>query len=330
MDTKLSSLAIDPLRAQSIDQNIRSRLADSFRYLVTRLEPDPAEHLGAIANKLPDAAVSPWVVCLYSWLVADLAQGGTRAETLARSIAEAADMPASSAPIGIHDASVPEAWWEHYHVLLDTDPGRTFRPASPTADGFARTSEAIEAAFEVMGRCDTSLLDDVRAIARYPVLAAPASDNFDDRFNGASTFFFWGGTLLNSEIARSPVAMVDLLVHESSHLLLFGLVEGTALTTNDPTKRYKSPLRSDQRPIDGIFHACFVSARVEIAMNRLLESGRLTAAEARDATRHRDTNAGSARAGLRSLNEYANPTEKGQRILSELNAALGPLPALAV
>ena len=69
--------------------------------------------------------------------------------------------------------------------------------------------------------------------------------------------------------------MVDLLVHESSHVLLFGVSAEGALTENSGRERYDSPLRRDKRPIDGILHACFVATRVHLAMNRLLEQRRL-------------------------------------------------------
>ena len=82
-----------------------------------------------------------------------------------------------------------------------------------------------------------------------------------------------GATLINADIRRNPIEVVDLLVHESSHLLLFAFSSQSALTKNAGTERYSSPVRSDPRPIDGIFHACFVTTRVHLAMKRLIGSG---------------------------------------------------------
>ena len=95
--------------------------------------------------------------------------------------------------------------------------------------------------------------------------------------------------------------MVDLLVHESSHVLLFGVSADGALTENSGSERYDSPLRPDKRPIDGIFHACFVATRVHLAMNRLLASGALSEAEAKLALERRDNNAEAARNSIEEL-----------------------------
>ena len=113
------------------------------------------------------------------------------------------------------------------------------------------------------------------------MLGAPGSDDPADKFNGASTFFLWGASLLNADLRRSCISIIDLLVHESSHVLLFGISADGALTENSGSERFDSPLRSDKRPIDGIFHACFVATRVHLAMSRMLESGVLTQAEAK-------------------------------------------------
>ena len=43
--------------------------------------------------------------------------------------------------------------------------------------------------------------------------------------------------------------MIDLLVHESSHVLLFGVAAEEPLTRNPGTERYASPVRRDPRPI---------------------------------------------------------------------------------
>jgi len=292
-------------------------------YLASTAESEPAKRLEALGAALEIGAVSPWVFCLYSLLVVELANDGDRSDAIVGWLEDASSHSAQPGPVALHEATVPAAWWEHYHSLLDTDPGRSFRPSKPTTDDIGRTAVTIESAFGLMAQCDPALHAETGALVRMPVLGAPASSARADCFNGASTFFFWGGALFNAATERSPIAMVDLLVHEASHLLLFGLVEGTALTRNDPSERYDSPLRSDPRPIDGIFHACFVTARVEEAMRRLLASGRLGEEEAVAAEAHRVRNATAARDGLRSLDRHALPTDRGAEIIAALRDHLG-------
>ena len=152
------------------------------------------------------------------------------------------------------------------------------------------------------------------------MLGAPGSDNPADGFNGASTFFLWGASLLNADPKRSTIAMVDLLVHESSHVLLFGVSAEGALTENSGRERYDSPLRRDKRPIDGILHACFVATRVHLAMNRLLESGALTEAEANIARDSAEYNERAARNGIVELDRHARLTALGEKVVDSLRA----------
>ena len=122
------------------------------------------------------------------------------------------------------------------------------------------------------------------------------------------------------KLRRSTVSIIDLLVHESSHLLLFGLSADGALLSNGGEERYASPLRFDPRPIDGILHACFVASRVHLAMCRLLDSGDLTEGNERRAVERRNHSAKSARVGLDVLNKNAKPTELGQSVLDTLRS----------
>ena len=84
-----------------------------------------------------------------------------------------------------------------------------------------------------MRRIDPIWHDEVKSLLRSIVLGSPpANSDPASLFNGASTFFLWGATLLNANVSLAPVAMVDLLVTESSHVLLFGLSSSEGLTRN--------------------------------------------------------------------------------------------------
>jgi HEXXH motif-containing protein len=89
-------------------------------------------------------------------------------------------------------------------------------------------------------------------------------------FGGASSFALWGAMALNARAHSDWWEYLPRLVHEYSHNLLFGIAAEGELVTNDPSERYRSPLRETQRPIDGIYHACYVSAREAIAMDTIL------------------------------------------------------------
>jgi HEXXH motif-containing protein len=160
--------------------------------------------------------------------------------------------------------------------------------------------------------------DELRVLLRAIVLAAPEDAAALETFNGASTFFMWGATLLNAARTRDLASTIDVLVHEGSHMLLFGASADKGLTTNAGEERHASPLRSDGRPVDGIFHACYVATRVYVVMDRLLDSDRLPAGDRDPLAARRHRNGEAARASLETLNRYAKPTETGEAILDTL------------
>ena len=321
------SLAPSAPRVAAIDELLRLRLAQSLAYLaeVASLAETHAEALAEIEQRLRSGPVSPWVFCLYSKLVAELAKTprGDCSATFA-AVIEAASLPGEDAGVVCFgDRTVPAAWWDQFRLLFDTDRQRPFKPKAPSPENFAACQETIAAGLALFERADPVFHEEVRHLVRMIVLGAPGSDDPADGFNGASTFFLWGASLLNADPKRSTIAMVDLLVHESSHVLLFGVSAEGALTENSGRERYDSPLRRDKRPIDGILHACFVATRVHLAMNRLLESGALTEAEANIARDSAEYNERAARNGIVELDRHARLTALGEKVVELASCLLG-------
>jgi HEXXH motif-containing protein len=317
------ALAPSPERAGAIDEGLRLRLADSLAYLADLAGADLGrDALAGLEAKLRAGPVSPWVFCLYSRLVAELAKNGGGAAATFVAIARAGDFPADPGAVPFLDPAVYDSWWDHYRVLLDTDPRRPFKPQACGQAMFSLCRQEIAGALALMQHANPVLHAEVSKLLRMIVLAAPESPDLDHLFNGASTFFLWGATFFNAELRRTPISLVDLLVHESSHVLLFGLAAETALVRNSGDERYSSPLRADPRPIDGIFHACFVATRVHLAMARLLASGALGPEHVEEAEYRRDHNGNAARISLGILNEHARLTELGANVLGSLRAYL--------
>ena len=307
-------------RAEYIDGKLRSRLLNSFRHIAecVGLGDDSSANLTILEDRLDGSSVSPWVFCLYSKLVAELSKGGGDT-SIVSDILMAGSLPAGEAIVSFRDPTLPASWWDHFVVLLDTDSERIFSPQTAAPATFAFCKREVEEGLSLLRLADAPWYDEVRRLLRLVVVGSAPLDT-DDLFNGTSTFFFWGGSLINAEARRSPVSIIDLLIHESSHLLLFGLSADGALLSNKGEERYSSPLRSDPRPIDGILHACFVSSRVHLAMNRLLDSGILTAKNEKRAAERRDHNARSARIALDVLKKHARPTELGKNVLETLGS----------
>ena len=323
-------LAPSAARVGAVDQELRDRLAGSFRYLAdfARLDDGRRAAFAGLEKRLGSGPVSPWVFGLYAKLVAVLSaepRGDVGGDFDA--VLEAASLPADLGVVGFRDPGTPAPWWDHFRLLFDTDRARPFHPKAPAPESFTRCRQDIEQALALLRRADPIWHDEVSQLLRLIVLGAPASAEVTDLFNGASTFFLWGATLINADARRSAVSMADLLVHESSHGLLFGFSAEGALTQNKGDERYTSPLRKDARPIDGIFHACFVATRVHLAMSRMLDSGRLTAGEEEQVAGRRDFNGNAARTALDVLAERAKPTKLGNEILGAIRAYWAAVPA---
>jgi HEXXH motif-containing protein len=304
-----------------IDRTLRIRLADSFRYLgeIASLDASRAAALIRLEERLRATSVSPWVFCLYSKLVAELSKDPRGNVTDAfDAIVRAASLSADEGVIAFRGPAISGSWWDHFGQLLDTDRKRPFKPRAPSSSAFALCKQDIERGLALTQQADPIWYDEIRGLLRMITLGAAASSDPLDVFNGASTFFLWGATLINTDFRRSAVSIVDLLVHESSHVLLFGLSADGALTQNSGHERYSSPLRSDARPIDGIFHACFVATRVHLAMARLLDCGRLNAEETRQAVERREFNGDAAQTSLDVLARNARPTKLGEEILGTI------------
>ena len=67
--------------------------------------------------------------------------------------------------------------------------------------------------------------------------------------------------------------MIVTLAHEEGHAALFGACTREMLVENPDSELYWSPIRKTERPLEGIFHASFVSARMVWVIGKMLETG---------------------------------------------------------
>ena len=148
-------------------------------------------------------------------------------------------------------------------------------PAPAVAQAFATR---LDQGFALLDAAVPALAGEIRGLIRQVVTIASLPDTAL-HVDGGSHYQLWGALFLNAGFHPDAVAVAEVLAHESAHALLFGLCVDEALVENDPRERYASPLRLDPRPMDGIFHATFVSARMHWTMSRLADAAALSAAE---------------------------------------------------
>jgi HEXXH motif-containing protein len=193
--------------------------------------------------------------------------------------------------------------------------------ASPEPDQWRDFEDRVEAALARIDTADPRLGAELRALV-LQIIGAAAPPNASRSFEGASSFMLWGAVFLN--VARYPTSLdlVGGLVHEGAHHLLFGLSRDEPLTENVRADRFESPLRREPRPMEGVFHATFVCARVHYAYRRL-RGAPAEADAASELERIRERLEDHERrfwSGYETLRRHARLTATGKRILSAAHA----------
>jgi len=122
--------------------------------------------------------------------------------------------------------------------------------------------------------------------------------------------------VLNVDGYSTALELVQALAHESGHNLLFGLCVNGPLQDNDDNERYSSPLRRDLRPMDGIVHATYVTARMHQSIQRLLDENVLGEQQRQEAEQANAVNARHFASGMETVDRHARLTALGQTVMN--------------
>jgi HEXXH motif-containing protein len=152
-------------------------------------------------------------------------------------------------------------WW-------DLEPDNAMALTAPTPPELSAARAWVPAALAHLHECAPDLHDEVLAIVDEIVIARPDGSQRLD-YGGASSFALWGAITVNAAKHDDWPRYYRTIMHETAHLLLFAIAREQPLVA-EPHARGHSPLRDGLRPLDGIFHAAFVSARESLAIDRLL------------------------------------------------------------
>lgn len=314
-------LAPDLARVERLDSTIRVSLSSSLDYLLEfrsrndGLRDRVLEAMGQTA----EGPVSPFAFAHYAGAVREFSRGDYEAADVHLAfLVDAVIMPPPPVIVPFDDPSVSAATWLITQELLDTDVDRPLIVRGPSLEWAGELTEAINEARALLSRVDPVSASELDALVRVIILGAPVPRSGGARFDGASTFFLWGGTLLNAHVPHDLASTVDVLIHEASHLLLFALAGGAPLAVNDPGSRYPSPLRSDPRPMEGLVHGVFVCTRVHLILTRMLQSGLLDAPAVPAFEARLRANEESARQGLATMADEWRGTPIGEEVMASI------------
>lgn len=305
-------------RVRQLSQRMRSGLVDSLRYIAgqangqVEFSPEKLEQYLAQAAEGP---VSPQAFCLYHDLVVAL-----EADDFSSAANLLNELPGLSPPKGgpvVLDLPNPKKTvaGRRYARFIETDfsAGFVITPPTPAASANCRTQ--IKDAFALMDAGDPELAAEIRALVLEIILAAGTEDPKKMTFDGASAFMLWGAIMINANRNDGEIGMVQMLAHESAHDLLFGFCADGPLVENSPDELYPSPLRVDPRPMEGIYHATFVTARMHRAVQKLIDAGILSGKSLEKARKDLAENARLFAKGIDVVNRHGKLSPMGEALM---------------
>lgn len=141
--------------------------------------------------------------------------------------------------------------------------------------------------------------------------------------SAASTF---GAVYVSPATLADDISAIEVLVHEVAHHVLW-MREAFQPFVENPETRVSSPLRGDERPMEGVFHAAFVLARICACLLHVL---------ADDASCDRygeanlaalvDDRAEQLRAALETIRATASLTDEGRALVANMERLAGSSP----
>lgn len=204
-----------------------------------------------------------------------------------------------------------------HHIATEGDPLLNFAPVSDViATEFAGL---LDQGFALMQTHLPELKAEIDAIV-HEILLGHAQEGASIEFDGASHYQYWGLLMLNPKHHKTPLAVVEVLAHECAHSLLFGLTIEEPLVLNPDSETFVSPLRPDPRPMDGIYHATFVSARMAYAMERMALAADLSEADRQAAKSAAATDRANFASGLSVVRAHGRLSATGAAIMASAEA----------
>lgn len=261
-------------RAKAIDYKMRRSLAESLAYITTQISGQidfDAQAMTALIKGLNQGdRFPPTTFAIYTELVLALDSGNNHIATqLLKELAKEHPQNRNSQLLALDDSEII-AHAPRYISLMNSGFG-LFPPIPEIASRFR---ERFERSYQLLSSTIPELAAEFDAlVSQIIIVAGDPTDKYE--FNGGSSYMLWGALFLNASFHENEVALIEVMAHESAHILLFGFASDEALVNNDDNAVYESPLRDDPRPMDGIYHATYVSARMHWAMSKLLASGKL-------------------------------------------------------
>lgn len=308
----------DPYRAAQLDAGMHLQLADSLDYIREQAASHPAlgcNDLDDLIRALRDGArFDPYTFCLYYDLAGALFDDQlSMAQKIVAELVNRKPVNCVQRFSGLSPENNP-VHRRYFDLLLDGADGK-MGIACPSATQTEAFQTRFNSGLALARQYVPALHEEFQHLVREVVCIAP-DPACASQVDGGSHYRLWGALFLNSAFHQTDVAVVEVIAHESAHSLLFGYCTDEALVNNPDDERYASPLRRDLRPMDGIYHATFVSARMCWAMNQLADAVDIDDERRTIARQAAATDIENFWGGLAVVRQHGDLTETGQQLMN--------------
>jgi hypothetical protein len=302
-------------RATFLHARMIERLAQSVQEIVRGYSPHVQleESIARLSQRIQASSrVAPELYCIYFDLLQAVRQDDLDAS--GRLLSEMNTRMEAPLPSFYRRwGALPESTARRYFRYLNVDPSTPFNFKALSTSEFDHVRRIADDAFAVFERVAPEIGAEIRSLVSEIVFVSGAPTS---RFQGATSFFCWGALFLNADAYHSLVKLINGLCHESTHVYLFALSLGDSFVNNPDNEVHPSPLRADPRPLDGTFHATYVSARVHYALSHVIGSGALSDRDENEARKALAASCAAFSDGFKTLSEYASLTALGCRVMN--------------
>ena len=304
---------------RDIDAAIRLRFSRSLAYILQkakgRLDVDVARFEAALEN-IRARQQNPGIFARYYDLISAVTSNEiAEANVLLQEIVVLAEGPAASFTIVPYARQTLGPDYERFPRLIFAEYSQTNPMQSPSDLQSAGHTQMLEEAIEIISQVDPVVHSEVKALLHRVYLATANKNPSAKRFGGVTSFLVWGGSFINIDFYRTRWDAVQFLVHEITHGLLFGLSFDEPLVQNAPDESYRSPLRADPRPMDGVFHATLVCGRLADFNQAWLDSGLVKGADGESSRKAVADNLRSFRDGVEVINKHGRLSAQGRQLI---------------
>jgi hypothetical protein len=318
----------DASRAQALDRNLRTRMAESIEHVADQSRGVFAVNEAKVriltSALRGERRFPPTTFALYYDLVDAVVEDRLdEAERCFDAILGEKPIERRLDCVVLDDATLGPGMAARYGRMMDTDAANPHRFFAPPAEQSANFRPLLDESLSLMRRGCPRVYAEFTELVDQIVLSGGTNLANGEDFLAGSSFTLWGALFLNPAASRTALSLLQTLAHEAAHSLLFGIQISGALVLNPDEERFTSPLRVDLRPMDGVYHATFVCARMHFALKELLASGLLNGEEADHAHAAAARDRGHFLEGLLTVKKHGRLSPAGQAVIAGAEAYMG-------